>query len=693
MKVKTCFGDLFTRHIQGLKPSANGEALGLCPFHEDNRPSLSVNLESGLWHCFGCGKKGNSGQFAELVGESSERGRGPLGERIIDTYDYQDLDGKLLYQVVRLAPKDFRQRRPDGAGKWIWNLEGVKRVPYRLPQLNGREIVYVVEGEKDADLLWSLGIPATTNSGGAGKWRDECSVILLELGITRAVLLPDNDVPGGRHMVEVRESLGRKGITSKIVALPGLPPGGDVSDFLKTHGKEGLEEAAKAALEDLEVGEPREEKPGPARPPLPEELRARVVHPALDLGGDWASVGILDERGVWRIVTGTRRIYEAEAIVDALRFRPKAYPDLAGRWPEQELQAFLDGEEAPGFGEILAVIIDRARAVLELPKAEHYSLLAVWVVGTYFHPIFIAYPRLAFMGERESGKSKAQTLLSALSFNGLHRLAPTPAVLFRIVQAFRPTLCLDEMEGLAREDRHEIMAIINSGYKAGGAVDRVEGKAARWIESYQVYAPMALAGIRGLNPTTEDRTIPLVFQRSTHSEMLNAEVDPADPLLAKIRGALYRLLLTKSQTVREMYRSLFLPTWLTGRVRELWKPLLTISTLADQEESFGFTDQLLGLAKGHAQEREPLSEEATALIAILEENLGIEAEVEITPGDLCGKMEQALRVKDFSAQRVGGILRRLGFARAGRRAGLSRYRITAEKLRDAFNRYRLTEIA
>ncbi len=142
-----------------------------------------------------------------------------------------------------------------------------------------------------------------------------------------------------------------------------------------------------------------------------------------------------------------------------------------------------------------------------------------------------------------------------------------------------------------------------------------------------------------------------------------------------------------------MYRSLFLPTWLTGRVRELWKPLLTISTLADQEESFGFTDQLLGLAKGHAQEREPLSEEATALIAILEENLGIEAEVEITPGDLCGKMEQALRVKDFSAQRVGGILRRLGFARAGRRAGLSRYRITAEKLRDAFNRYRLTEIA
>jgi len=56
-------------------------------------------------------------------------------KRIIATYDYKDESGKLLYQAVRYEPKDFRQRRPDGKGGWIWNLEGVRRVLYRLEEL------------------------------------------------------------------------------------------------------------------------------------------------------------------------------------------------------------------------------------------------------------------------------------------------------------------------------------------------------------------------------------------------------------------------------------------------------------------------------------------------------------------------------------------------------------------------------
>jgi putative DNA primase/helicase len=90
--------------------------------------------------------------------------------QIVAEYDYLDETGKLLYQVVRFEPKDFRQRRPDGAGGWEWSLKGTPRVLYRLPRVleavERREDIMVVEGEKDVDALEKLGIAATTNPGG-----------------------------------------------------------------------------------------------------------------------------------------------------------------------------------------------------------------------------------------------------------------------------------------------------------------------------------------------------------------------------------------------------------------------------------------------------------------------------------------------------------------------------------------------
>lgn len=104
-----------------------------------------------------------------------------LGEarraEIVATYDYRNSAGDLLYQVVRFNPKTFRQRRPDGAGGWIWNLQGVTTTLYRIPELiaglSAGDTIYIVEGEKDADAICAAGGIATCNTGGAGKWRDE----------------------------------------------------------------------------------------------------------------------------------------------------------------------------------------------------------------------------------------------------------------------------------------------------------------------------------------------------------------------------------------------------------------------------------------------------------------------------------------------------------------------------------------
>jgi len=87
--------------------------------------------------------------------------------RIVSTYDYTNEDGELLYQVCRLDPKSFRQRKPDGTGGWTWSVKGVRQVLYRLPEViaaSDRGQVFVVEGEKDADTLCSWGFYATCNS-------------------------------------------------------------------------------------------------------------------------------------------------------------------------------------------------------------------------------------------------------------------------------------------------------------------------------------------------------------------------------------------------------------------------------------------------------------------------------------------------------------------------------------------------
>lgn len=154
--------------------------------------------------------------------------------KIVAVYDYRDEASELLMQVVRMEPKTFRQRRPEGNG-WSWSVKDVRVVPYRLPELLAApdSVVYLVEGEKDADRLASLGPVATCNAGGAGKWRKEHSEFLRGRSV---VILPDNDQAGQLHAVKVAKTLRGIAADVRIVTLPGLDEKGDVSDWLDAGG-------------------------------------------------------------------------------------------------------------------------------------------------------------------------------------------------------------------------------------------------------------------------------------------------------------------------------------------------------------------------------------------------------------------------------------------------------------------------
>jgi Protein of unknown function (DUF3987) len=228
-----------------------------------NKGSLSVDLQNGRWFDHERNVGGVVLDFiqdrvgGDRVGavlwlidgpaaskptpvKSAEPVQAPAPE-IVKQYDYTDESGTLLFQAVRYEPKTFKQRRPDGGGGWIWDLDNTRRVPYRLPDLVAAlqrgDTIYVCEGEKDADNLRDLGLAATTNPGGANKWRSEYSEFLRGADL---VIIGDNDQPGRDHTKQVAQNL--TGLAKRVRVLdlskhwPQCPEGGDISDWLAAGG-------------------------------------------------------------------------------------------------------------------------------------------------------------------------------------------------------------------------------------------------------------------------------------------------------------------------------------------------------------------------------------------------------------------------------------------------------------------------
>lgn len=153
------------------------------------------------------------------------------------TYDYRDAQGALLFQVVRKPGKQFRQRKPDGAGGWLWKLGDTPRVLYRLPELLAADPalpVYVVEGEKDVENLVRLGNVATCNPMGAGKWPPVSGCARAALKGRTVVVIADADKVGRDHANVVAGSL--RGVAGDVRVVECPAPHKDVSDLLDAGG-------------------------------------------------------------------------------------------------------------------------------------------------------------------------------------------------------------------------------------------------------------------------------------------------------------------------------------------------------------------------------------------------------------------------------------------------------------------------
>jgi putative DNA primase/helicase len=255
----------------GVSFQARDSVSARCPFHDDKTPSMSIDLKAGRWFCHTCNVGGGILDFERkltgnddrecwtainaTIGRDAPKASESKHGTLVAAYDYRDANGEVVYQAMRYEPKDFRQRRPDGKGGWIWNMDGVTRVPFNLPALVRANVALIAEGEKDALNLQeaaakfpgmdgTLAYAATCNVGGAGKWLDEYSVYLAG---KRVFVFQDNDDSGREHAQKVCTSVSKYSQAVHLVELPGLLVKGDVSDYLEKHTSTELFGLMKAA--------------------------------------------------------------------------------------------------------------------------------------------------------------------------------------------------------------------------------------------------------------------------------------------------------------------------------------------------------------------------------------------------------------------------------------------------------------
>lgn len=287
-----------------------------CPKCDGKDRFRCIDLDDGVLFCNRCFRCDNGDGLAALMwlngwlfsetldkladwlGVDGSGGSTPTSKsktsdkKEVARYDYRDESGELLYQKVRYDPKDFRQRAPKPGGGWNYSLKGIEKVLYRLPEVleaDPEETIFIVEGEKDVDRLHGLGLVATCNFDGAGKWLDPYTDTLTGRHV---VILVDNDDDGRAHGELVASKLNGKAASIRVVELPDLPEKGDVSDWLDA-GR--TVEELTAIVEKADAWEPsRDVDPDQPEPfpldVLPEVVRRYVVEASDALGCDPAFV-------------------------------------------------------------------------------------------------------------------------------------------------------------------------------------------------------------------------------------------------------------------------------------------------------------------------------------------------------------------------------------------------------------------
>lgn len=235
-----------------IRSSSGNTRQAICPAHEDHNPSLTITekYDKLLLKCHAGCKFEN---IIDKVGlEKKDFFLNPKPNYRSNNYpskvqyDYYDKYGSLSFSNIKFIDKNGKKKysycQYDKEGNKVWNLNGVKTVLYRLPELieavNQGKTIFITEGEKDCENLIELDLNATTNPFGASKWKANYNKYLEGADI---IILEDNDETGRNNTELLIKELSTVANSIKLIRFTDFPEKSDVSDWLALgHSKEEL---------------------------------------------------------------------------------------------------------------------------------------------------------------------------------------------------------------------------------------------------------------------------------------------------------------------------------------------------------------------------------------------------------------------------------------------------------------------
>jgi putative DNA primase/helicase len=585
-----------------LKSGRGGKELtGPCPqCGGDDRFAVTGTAKKKVFNCRGCGKSGDVIELVKLLdgcdferavekltGETKpkpERKRGKANGKLGNVsaeYPYTDEAGKLTFEVVRYEPKDFRQRRPDKSERsgWAWNLDGVRLVPYRLPQLRAAikagQIVLVVEGEKDVATAETLDHVATCAPGGVGMgWRDQYDAHFSGADV---VIIPDNDKDENKGPRYARSIAGHLLKVARRVRWLML----DAKDLTAWVEAGGTREQLARLIIDAPVYAPQG---GEAEAEGAQQETSQTEAPAngIDDDAEIAKLALMSpldyERA--RKDAGKRLGISRLSMLDALVKTKRAELGLDGDDGKQgHAIAFPEPEPWPE-------PVDGARLLDGLAKATRDHVVmsdaardeaALWVLHAHMIDCFLVSPRLGVTSPvKGCGKTTLLDVLGRLLPRPLPTANVTPAALFRVVEGYQPTLLVDEADTFLH-DNDELRGVLNSGHRKGGTVLRTVGDDHE-PRAFKTFCPTVIALIGTLPDTLHDRAVTIDLKRKLRTE----SVAPFRPDRADHLDLLARKAARWAQDNAEAIASADpeMPDGIINREADNWRPLLAIADAA-----------------------------------------------------------------------------------------------------------------
>jgi len=378
----------------------------------------------------------------------------------------------------------------------------------------------------------------------------------------------------------------------------------------------------------------------------------------------------------------------------------RAQPAMAARMSREALTAYYEGAPPPDSGQLFEDVADVFRRHLDLPSATTPTLLAAWVMATYVFKMFTYFPYLAINSPtRGCGKSLLEQILSELAWNatGL-QTDPTPASLFRDIDANSSTLILDEIETLRnaeKEKRAALMGVVNSGFMRGAGVPRNErdSNGNFVLRTFDAYSPKVFAGINAVADTVRHRSLEIRMQRRAIGVRLDRfDVRVLGGELQDLRDRLHRFALGNVGGIAGFYataQKMPLPVGLDDRAKDILEPLFSVAATIGERE-VRLLHRAAQEVAGHRAEAEPesgLIMAVGALWGLFEENDS--ARHVLRTADAVGLFRGVgLKVDDAGAQH---LLRELGFESKPNRIGggeiVRGYRVNRKTMMELCNQY------